>query len=105
MSANLDPPQPVAGAPLTGYDVLSSTPGEGDDEALSGRWRQNLDGSTNSGSTLGGTWGRQREPQIINPPRIGPRQEISSEIKRMGRDRTFLEGDVLEVEYAMAAGC
>src|ERR1700731_991807 len=32
---------------------------------------------------LGGTWGRQRRPQIINPPRIGPGREISSEIKRI----------------------
>jgi hypothetical protein len=36
--------------------------------------------------TLGGTWGRQREPQIINPPRIGPGGKIPSEIKRMGRE-------------------
>ena len=28
MSANLDAAPPMAGAPLTGYDVLSSTPGE-----------------------------------------------------------------------------
>jgi hypothetical protein len=47
---------------------------------------ENRDGSMNFGSTLGGTWGRQREPQIINPPRIGPGREISSEIKRMGRE-------------------
>jgi hypothetical protein len=33
----------MAGAPLTGYDVLSSTPGEGDEEAFQGRWWQTLE--------------------------------------------------------------
>jgi hypothetical protein len=31
-------------------------------------------------------------------------REISSEIKRMGREPDILEGDVLEVEYATADG-
>jgi hypothetical protein len=37
-SVTWTPPQPMAGAPLTGYDVLSSTPGGGDEEAFQGRW-------------------------------------------------------------------
>jgi hypothetical protein len=37
------PPRSMAGAPLTGYDVLSSTPGGGDEEAFQGRWWQTLE--------------------------------------------------------------
>ena len=43
MSANLDAAPLMAGAPLTGYDVLSSTPGGGDEEAFQGRWWQTLE--------------------------------------------------------------
>jgi hypothetical protein len=33
----------MAGAPLTGYDVLSSTPGGGNEEAFQDRWWQTLE--------------------------------------------------------------
>jgi hypothetical protein len=43
MSGNLDAAQPMAGAPMTGYDVLSSTLGGGDEEAFQSRWWQTLE--------------------------------------------------------------
>jgi hypothetical protein len=52
----------------------------------------------------GGPWAKlakadhPQDGQAHAPPRIGPRRQIPSEIKRMEENRTIFEGDVLEVK-------
>jgi hypothetical protein len=59
----------------------------------------------NFGSTLGGygAGSASRRSSILFELGLGGKFQAKS--SGWDENRTFLEGDVLEVEYAMAAGC
>ena len=70
-----------------------------------------LAGFGNFGSRVGGTMGKVREPQIILKTdqrnvllEMGLGGKLQARSSGWDENRTFLENDVLEVEYGMAAG-